>query len=63
MTPAQFQSLLSRTRMREQDRTAQVCRLVLVDGMTAYAACKQVGLSQSAASVALARLRQHVGSS
>jgi len=57
MTPADFLRALSATRMAPDGATAQACRLVLVDGLTAYAASKQVGVGQPAISRALAKLR------
>ena len=58
MTLIQFRALLLRTRMRDGDRTTEACKLVLCSGLTAYAACKKVGVSQSAVSKALARLHR-----
>ena len=57
MTPADFAKALSATRMIPDGATAKACRLVLVDGMTAYAASQIVGVGQPAISRALAKLR------
>ena len=57
MTSTQFTRALSATRMAPDGATAQACRLVLVDGLTAYAASQQVGVGQAAISRALAKLR------
>ena len=57
MTPHQFASALAATSMPAEGRTATACRLVLVDGLTAYAAAAQVGVNESAVSRAANRLR------
>ncbi len=59
MTAAEFEALLATQRPALRARTAAACRLVLVDGLTAYAAAKACGdMHQSILSRALARLRQ-----
>lgn len=60
MTSSQFTAALTASNMRPSTRTAKACRLVLVDGMTAYAASQQTGLAQSVVSRALAKLARPV---
>ena len=57
MTPAQFTRALSATRMSPEGRTAQAVRLVLVDGLTSYAAAQRIGLHESAVSRAVRKLQ------
>ncbi len=55
LTPAQFTSAVARTRM-QSEATIQACRLVLVEGLTIYAAAKKTGRAQSVVNRAVARL-------
>lgn len=50
MSPAEFRKRIAATNMPINSPTAQACRLCLVDGMSAYAAGKQIGVSQPAVS-------------
>ncbi len=56
MTAAEFAVLLATQRPALRPRTAEACRLVLLDGMTGYAAAKQAGVAKSTVGRALARL-------
>jgi hypothetical protein len=60
MTVSQFAAALVAANIKSSTRTAAACRLVLVDGATAYAASQQVGISRAAVSKALARLARPV---
>lgn len=57
MTPRQFAEALSATRMLPSGKTAAAVRLVLVDGMTSYAAAQRIGVHESAVTRAVNRLR------
>lgn len=60
MTPSQFTAALAAANIRPSTRTAKACRLVLVEGMTAYAASRQVRIAESVVSRALAKLARPV---
>lgn len=57
MTPTQFTTALASTRLDPSGRTVQAVRLVLVDGLSAYAAAQRVGIHESAVSRAARKLR------
>lgn len=57
MTPTQFARALTDTRMNPEGRTAHAARLVLVDGLTSYAAAQSTGIHESAVSRAVRKLR------
>ena len=57
MTPRQFASALAATRMPAEGRTAQACRLVLVDGLSDRQAAAQVGIEPSAVTRARNKLQ------
>lgn len=63
MTPRQFTTALAATHMPSDSLTAQAVRLVLVDGLSAYAAAQQMGMQRSAVSRALKRLEPHLHAS
>ena len=58
MSPTEFTRRIAATGMLLTDRTAVACRLVLVDGLTAYAAAKDCGINQSVISRGLHVLRR-----
>lgn len=60
MTPDDFSAALTAANIRPTTRTAAACRLVLVDGMTAYAASRRIGITEGVVSRALARLARPV---
>jgi DNA-directed RNA polymerase specialized sigma24 family protein len=57
MTPAQFDALAELAGLRTQ-QTRDVVRLMLIDGLGPTAAAERIGMSQPAASQALARVRR-----
>jgi predicted DNA-binding protein (UPF0251 family) len=59
VTNAQFDRLIAASNLRGE-RTIQACRLVKVEGLTAYAAAKQTGINQSAISRALAKIPKRI---
>lgn len=60
MNLSEFTAALAAANIRPSTRTAKACRMVLVDGATAYAASQQVGISRAAVSRALAKLARPV---
>ena len=57
MTPRQFSAALAHhPKMQPSGAATRAARMVLVDGMTAYAAAITVRINQSAVSRAVARL-------
>jgi len=56
MTHAEFKKLIKSHELRGQSVAA--ARLVLVDGLSAYAAAHRLGIAESTISRALARLRR-----
>jgi hypothetical protein len=57
MTEKQFTKLVTAHRLRGE-KTIKACRLVLVKGLTAYAASKEVGLSRPVLSRVLNKLKR-----
>lgn len=57
MTPRQFATALSTTRMPPDSRAAQAARQVLVGGLSRSAAARDVGVDVRAVSRAVARLQ------
>ena len=57
MTPDEYTSALSRTRIDIHGKPAAAARLVLVDGLTGTAAHKQTGCAQSSISRVLKQLK------
>jgi hypothetical protein len=57
MTEKQFAKLVKAHRLRG-DKTIKACRLVLVKGVTAYAASKEIGLSRPVLSRVLSKLKR-----
>lgn len=57
MKVKEFDKLVKAHRLRGE-RTIAACRAVLVDGLTAYAAARQIGVEESVVSRALAKLRR-----
>lgn len=57
MTPDQFDLAISATSMPRQSRTAISARLVLLDGLSARQAARATGITLSAVSRAVTRLR------
>lgn len=58
MTETEFRQRLAATNMRSDSQTAKACRLVLVDGQTAYQASQSIHISHAGVSRALALLRR-----
>lgn len=57
MTPKQFSAALAHhPKMQPNGAATRAARLVLVDGLTAYAAAAALAINQSAVSRAVARL-------
>lgn len=57
MTQKEYATLVKAHRLRGE-KTIAACRAVLVDGRTAYAAAKKIGVEESTISRALAKLRR-----
>jgi hypothetical protein len=57
LTETEFKQRLAATAMPPAGKSARACRLVLVEGLTAYGAAQRIGIAESAVSRALARLR------
>jgi hypothetical protein len=57
MTEKQFTKLVEAHRLRGK-KTIKACRLVLVQGLTAYGASKETGLDKAALSRVLTRLKR-----
>jgi len=57
MSPTQFSQALLVARMREQARTSQAARLVLVDGIGQREAARRLGINASAVTRAVALLQ------
>ena len=57
MTGREYEKLIKAQRLRGA-LTIKACRMVLVDGLTGYAASHATGLHESVISRALARLRR-----
>lgn len=58
MTETEFKKAVAATRLRPGSRTVAACRLVLVDGLTAYAAARKIGITAGAISAGLRALRR-----
>ena len=57
MTPKEYAKLVNAHRLRGE-KTIAACRVVLVDGLTAYAAAHKISIEESVISRALGRLRR-----
>jgi hypothetical protein len=57
MTSKEYERLAKAHRLRGE-KTIAACRVVLVDGLSAYAAARKVGIEESTISRALAKLRR-----
>ena len=58
MTDKQFRAKALAARLQLDGKTWEACRMVLVDGVTAYKAFQAVGIDQGAISRALAKVRE-----
>lgn len=57
MTLKEYAKLIKAHRLRGE-KTIAACRSVLIDGLTAYAAARRIGVAESIISRALAKLRR-----